>query len=190
MVSKMKFIIWLLLGAQISQAAVAPLKFRWDGEKRPQCQHLVEIFFSELRSMAAERPIELEAVSSPTPRQPAQNENILHLKCAETTPTLVVSDGQEALTLRYLAKADGFDSTDWIPFQERYLRPKPIETSDLALPASKADGLSTISADIKSSSSPIYHRWWFWSLVGGVSLGAYLISRGASKSSSVNVEIH
>lgn len=178
---------WILLAAQVAQAAPSQyLKFKWQGSKKPVCQHLIEIFFTELRSMAADRIIELETTDSSTAP--------LSLTCSEkASSTVDVSDGQQILSLHYMAKAGGFDAADWVPFQERYLRLSPI---NLAPEAHSPEPLGMTMANAEPQGAQkkipaIFQRWWFWTLLGTVGAGTYfLVNHSGGSSSSVNVEIH
>ncbi len=188
------------------QASLPPnsggLHLVWQGAKSPGCQRLVEAFLSELRALASDRVIQLEA------RQPAGGSNRdFAMQCEEheTPPrSLVVRQGAEAVTMHYLAKAGGFDATDWLPFQQKFLRPgtdvaqTPSDPSLAPQPSAKSDGIPLPLAEpgrsatmLGETATPsIFKQWWFWALVGGAGAGAFALTRtGQHDSNSMNVEI-
>ncbi|MBI3555516.1 MAG: hypothetical protein HY074_04555 [Deltaproteobacteria bacterium] len=107
--------------------------------------------------------------------------------------------------MHYLAKAGGFDATDWLPFQQKFLRTPATSTAaaeEVRLapePPAQPDGTPLPLADparLATSTTPeppstsILKKWWFWALVGGVGAGAFALTRlGQHDSNSMNVEI-
>ena len=199
-----RLIALILLFSISAQAATPGLLLDWSGSKSPRCQKLVEDFLAELRSMANDRPIELEAVTSDEHAAQTMNPAIrLQLSCIEPqngdSGAVSVSDNQTTIRLHYVPKAEGFDAMDWLAFQKRYLQiPQDISLAptqakrDLANIAPPAlDESNRLSAVDKLSSTPFYQHWWFWSLVGVAGAGIYALTRAASsRDSSLNVEIH
>ncbi|MBI3542675.1 MAG: hypothetical protein HY075_05305 [Deltaproteobacteria bacterium] len=206
-----KTITLILLLSTTCQAAGLPgtgaLYLRWEGSKSAVCQKLIELFLAELRSLAGDRPIRLEAAPTP-PRVPAADpapqgegaQRTLTIACpanANPVSTVLASEGDETVTLHYLAKANGFDAADWLPFQQKFLRPRaePVAVA-LAPVAREPDPIAPPVSAIETSATepgdkPFFKRWWFWALVGSAAAGgAYAFSRAASRDSgSINVEI-
>lgn len=193
-----KVVVSLILLTQLAQAAGQTLVLRWQGDQSPRCQKLVEAFLSELRSMATDRAIELEAVAPTTLPTDGAQRRAVDLKCEGEA--IRIAEGGYSTLMRYSPKAAGFDATDWLPFQQRYLREdsKPLELAALApkgeplaapTPASSAITMAEKQPDTKSGKS-IFQRWWFWGLVAGaVGGGIYAVTQSGSRGSSVNVEI-
>jgi hypothetical protein len=174
------------------------LSLRWIGSHSESCQKLFELFLSELRSIAADRVIELEAHPEKNP-QPSSL-RALNAECfedggkSESIRIRSATDNEEPLVLHYVVKANGFDATDWLPFQQRYLRSEP----DLSLLSAtgKTQNLPHVDENVatstvsESSSGRIWQKWWFWALVGGVGATAYVLTRQSTQHTGMNVEIH
>lgn len=172
----------------------------WKGARDERCQRLVEAFLYELRSTVPEQPIELEATNG-EPRGLANTD--------ESTPRPrhldVECDGQDQRRLkvnerhlRFLAKAGGFEATDWLAFQRAHLSPddheqpaEPISLAPVPKPSQEParEPAQTISAEVGSGS--IFKKWWFWALVGGAGAGIFAVTQltKGSPSGGINVEI-
>lgn len=197
-----KIVVSLILFTQLAQAASSSLVLRWQGDQSPRCQKLVESFLSELRSMALDKAIELEAVAnSSAPSTTDETRRALDLKC--DGEAIRISENGHSMLLRYSPKAAGFDATDWLPFQQRFLReeskslelaaltPKSIAASAQAHTSDSANSVSLAEKqpDAKNEKS-LFQRWWFWGIVAGaVGGGIYAVTQSGSKDTAVNVEI-
>jgi tetratricopeptide (TPR) repeat protein len=53
-------------------------------------------------------------------------------------------------------------------------RPPPAER-DPALPAARIDVAAPAAAPARAAARPVYKRWWFWSALGAVAVGALVI---------------
>lgn len=219
-------VIWLLVLSlaceNVAPAALSPptdLVLSWKGLKTRSCQKLIESFLSELRSLASDRRIQLEAAEDAVPNQSAAQapagdthpQQKLELECGGrygSPETLTVASQHDRIELRYFSKAGGFDASDWLLFQQKYLRPtaneislaptsvtEPQGTRNLAqLPANPALATSVASVPNDAGSS-IFGKWWFWTIVAaGLGAGAYGLVRATSggndSSGRINVEIH
>lgn len=193
-----KIVISFVLMSQAASAATPGLLLRWKGDKSPRCQKLVESFLTELRSMASDQLIELEAVAAAA-AQP--DRRLVEMECAANT--IKVNGNGHAMSLRYSQKASGFEALDWLPFQQSFLReqvgapvpetPQSVTLASLA-PASveNKSAPATMAQKIPETKSEksIFQRWWFWGLVAGaVGGGVYALNQANSRKSSVNVEI-
>lgn len=171
-------IIWISLLSFSVQAATPDLHLQWAGSKDKPCQLLIETFLIELRSLAADRVVELETEGAAP----------IKIRCIGND--VEVADEKEKFLLHYQAKASGFDANDWLPFQRKYLRPDLSLSATLKAAPEPTAMLITAPPASKESSS-ILQRWWFWAIVGGVGASVYGIVRASERrSSSVNVEIH
>ena len=194
MVQKILTIILILshTSALASEAPASGLLLRWRGEKTSPCQKLVETFLTELRSMASDRVIELEAVG----KTASTNHSILDLRpldmqCVSHGVQIIEED--HSLVLHYLDKALGYDALDWIPFQERYLRgPKISLAPRPPLPVSTPEPTVNTVAAVENIAPkmPLVKRWWFWGIVAAaVGGGIYALTQSGSNASNVDVEI-
>lgn len=187
-----KVISFAVLVSTIAQGATSPpILLKWMGSKPTNCHFLVERFLTELRSIATDRIIELEAFESSGPASVFQEQpRILELRClANASQTLELSDGSKTFVLRYLAKASGFDASDWLPVQRHFLRPfslAPVEHDSDLLKSEQ-----TFSAISKSEViAPFYQKWWFWTLLGcGAGAGVYLFTQKSQETDRIRVEI-
>lgn len=192
-----RIVLSLVLLSQVSQAATSGLLLRWKGDKSPRCQRLVESFLTELRSMASDQLIELEAIE---PAAARPDRKLVEMECEEAA--VKVTGNGHSMILRYSQKASGFEALDWLPFQQSFLREQPVASAEPAQPVTLAS-LAPASAENKSapatmaektpetrSEKSIFQRWWFWGLVAGaVGGGVYALTQANSRESSVNVEI-
>jgi hypothetical protein len=190
MVSRKDAILtWLLLTTQPARAA-EPLLLHWSGSKDAGCRLLVETFLSELRSVALDRTIELEAFSR------EGRAGGLGLECDRgKTPTqlLVREPGlrRPEISMRFLSRSRGFDAEDWLSFQQRYLRPAGAPP-ERALSEEREPVLSPVARDEDTristataatpgaESKPLLRRWWFWALVASAAITAVALTSGAA----------
>ncbi|MEW6055369.1 MAG: hypothetical protein AB1540_02045 [Bdellovibrionota bacterium] len=207
----LKIISCLLLFCLSTQASAQMLRIHWKGAKNKSCQNLIEIFLTELRTLASDRVIELE-LKQPTADLPTNSGQSLNVLCSNETGhhnTIEVEGKAEKLYLRYLPKARGFDANDWLAFQQAYLRfqilepalapqvslkPEPQSAEILSKsPASEIESQksTSVTADSPRENSSIFTKWWFWSLVGGAGLAAtYSVVRTSQDRSKGDVTIH
>lgn len=167
------------------------LLLRWRGEKSVPCRKLVEVFLTELRALASDRIIELEAMGEQTSSsQSVSDLRPLDMQCV--SHGVQISEDENSLLLRYLEKASGFDALDWVPFQERYLRASKISLAPRPplSPTSATPVAMSVAEDKPSARVPLLQRWWFWGIVAGaVGGGIYALTQSQSNTSNVDVEI-
>ena len=186
-----KIVILILLSAQLAQAATPHLLLQWSGDKSPRCQKLVETFLTELRALASDRLIELDAIDTINMKSDSPGRFAIKISCEQNA--IRVGSTEDSLLVRYSPKAAGFEAMDWLPFQHKYLRPDATpELADLAPQSVKNanEELNTPATQEVKADKTIFQRWWFWGIVAGaVGGGIYAITSSNSRSSSVNVEI-
>jgi hypothetical protein len=179
---KSAFLTWLLLAVEPARAA-EPLLLHWSGSKDAGCRQLVETFLSELRSVALDRTIELEAFA------PGRTGG-LGLECDRgkaPTRLLVHETGSRRpeIGMRFLARSRGFDAEDWLSFQQRYLRPAAAleEREPVLSPVAREDAVPVAAPAGETpggGGKPLLRRWWFWALVGSAAITAVALTSGAA----------
>src|SRR5947209_237389 len=110
---------FVTLFSAIAQAAQPELLLHWKPQSASGCQKLIESFLSELRALASDHTIELDTAEKHEDSDAAKRH--IDLSCEDGTRVRVESQGN-VVFLRYLAKAQGFDAADWLPFQQKFLR--------------------------------------------------------------------
>ena len=204
-------IIWALILLQFIQSAnfaiasVEPftegshkLTFNWkttDKISSTNCMHLVEVFLSELRNIATDQVIELASNGS------SQTDTI-QIQCSgpETIEIRKTTEDDQKLPpllMRYQSLSQSFDSLDWVPFQKRFINAEREPTLSQLAPQDNSGNSAKIFGEshaetqrVEEQSAPLYKKWWFWAIIGGVGIGAYATARALSHGPSMNVEIH
>lgn len=197
----------------LAQNADRGLYLTWIESTTPQCQKLIEQFLLELRSITNETPIDFEVVkpnsNSITLRHSQSDWLHLNAECFpknidQPISIFLIDDNKITLELRYLEKSAGFNPQDWLLFQERYLKNQPLkpeantatfsgiekkelELSDLRPKAASEIDLNKTAAPTSSLTS----KWWFWTILGGLTTSAVITTLALTKNSGnqTNIEI-
>lgn len=189
--------------AGVTEQASRPLKILWQDPKPASCQHLVESFVAELRAIATDRIIELDMLppakitkEGETPKNDSIAESrpvLIWIRCAASPNLIETTDGSRQVPLHFLTKAGSFDATDWLAFQQRFLRVESLSLAQLAPSATPLDAGFTESAMLANAAShpSLFNEWWFWTGISALAAAAYVTGKAIhnAASSSVNVAI-
>ncbi len=179
--------IWLLLTCHFTYASALPYQnqgflFLWKGDKPQACHQLVEIFLTELRSIATAHTIEFEAIDKDSNK--GSNLKKIAIYCKKDVQVLEIKDEEGPITMHFLPQARSFDSIDWLSFQKKYLSVTNVQSENSVISASNINE-KTLLKDSKTQ------PWWFWTSVGVVlGVSAYFLAQSSGHlSSGIKVEL-
>lgn len=155
------------------------LQVLWHGTIHPKCQKRVELFMEELQYYAPEYILELEKSDHKTVEQRLQNKDwtgphdFLAIECLDMEK-IQAQTPQHAQILKFNEKHQGFSPLDWYHFQKTILRQfdhgffnKGSNIDAWQQPIEESSPSQLPETALESTSSSIFKKWWFWTVVAG-----------------------
>lgn len=151
--------------------AQKPVRFVLPLNPNHECGNVIFRFLEEAKTMSNDQIIEIlndEQVAK------TEDASLIKLRCSlkeKSVQGVMLNDERESFFIKYINQKAGFDSLDWIPFQQKYfaIQTEEVNFSDLRNPQSTSKTTYTLAnPDTDKSKSA---RNFGWVALGSVASG-------------------